>query len=347
MKFSPLAIAAVTAMSSNFVVLATTPKSQKSAKKVGNSFYGVAVPVDADDAEDTAFLSAESCNFPTGTCWYQGGCDGSNFAVVFDCQGEYCTYMERRMMRSSSTANNGTAAVGFRDDVLSCTSAGTFVFPAMAETTNDENGSSSCRLGYQHGISLDEGTCNQEYKIRIDVGGDDGNPNLMIQFSKDGGKTYYNEEEPRMAEPLGDMMLFRDERTDLQRRLEWSDLYDQAWTTISDSINTAMQTNSFPALEFAYFAEKVLDLGYSNWHHMKYELLCGKSDDSEFLRVVTAIGCACKISYDDILPIDFLDDLLDNLTGRPTTACLQTFYKHPPPEGIECVSWIMDGCLKL
>ena len=95
----------------------------------------------------------------------------------------------------------------------------------MAETTNEENGSSSCRLGYQHGISLDEGKCSQEYKNRMDVGGDNGNPNLMIHFSKDGGKTYYTEEETRMAEPLGDMMTFRDKGTGLQRRLDWADTY--------------------------------------------------------------------------------------------------------------------------
>ena len=185
MKFSPLAIAALT------IVSATASKSQKSAKKVGTSSSGVPVPFNVA-ADDTAVLSAESCKFPTGTFMYRG-CGGSNYAVVLECQGEYCTYMERRLVRSS-TANNGTASVGFPDDeVVSCTLAGTFVFPAMAETTNDENGSSSCRLGYQHGISLDEGTCNQEYKIRIDVGGGDGNPNLMIQFSKDGGKTYYTE----------------------------------------------------------------------------------------------------------------------------------------------------------
>ena len=208
MKFSPLAIAAALTL-----VSATTLKSQKSTKKVGTSSSGVAVPFNVA-ADDTAVLSAESCKFPTGTFMYRG-CGGSNYAVVLECQGEYCTYMERRLVRSTANNNGTVVSVGFLpDDALSCTLAGTFVFPAMADTTPnevEENRSPSCRVGYPTGISLDEGTCNskQEYKIGIEVGGDDGNPILLIRFSDDGGKTYYNDDEPRMAERmiLGDTVV--------------------------------------------------------------------------------------------------------------------------------------------
>ena len=139
-------------------------------------------------------------------------------------------------------------------------------------------------------------------------------------------------------------MTFRDKGTGLQRRLDWADSYMPAWNSISDTINKAMQNNSIPALKFAYFAEKVLALDEGKMNYMKNRFLC--MNDSEFLRMVTAIGCDCFISYDAILPIEFLDDVLENLLGRPTPA-LHTFLQNPPPEGIECVSWIKEGCNKL
>ena len=46
MKFSPIAIAALT------IVSATAPKSRKSAKKVGNNSHGVSVPFFDDDDDD-------------------------------------------------------------------------------------------------------------------------------------------------------------------------------------------------------------------------------------------------------------------------------------------------------
>ena len=345
MKFSPLAIAALT------IVSATASKSQKSAKKVGTSSSGVPVPFNVA-ADDTAVLSAESCKFPTGTFMYRG-CGGSNYAVVLECQGEYCTYMERRMMRSSSTANNGTAAVGFRDDVLSCTSVGTFVFPAMADTTNEENGLSSCRVGYRTGISLDEGTCNsnQEYKIKIEVGGDAENPTLLIHFSKDGGNTYYTDEEPRMAEPVGDLLMLGDDRHYIpgrgrQRRLGWADRYNQMWTTISEAVNEAIDENIISTTEFENFVSKVSALDAEQTNKMKASLQCQDRSDLDFFRVITAMGCDCFFTYQSIVPLKTLDLVLQGLTGQPTTV-FNEFYQNPKPIATKCVSWIKNGCTQL
>jgi len=305
------------------------------------------------DDDDNALLSAESCNFPTGMFFYSGGCGGADFAVVFDCQGDYCTYVERRMVRSS--ANDGTASLGFRDDVISCTTAGTFLFPAMADTKNEEeeNGSSSssCRLGYRKGISLDEGTCDQEYKIRIDVGGDDENQNLMIRFSKDGGKTYYNEDEPRMAEPvLGLMMPYDGTGTGLRRRLGFmsglADLYNQGWKSVSDNVNKVIQENIISATEFDSFINKVLALDEGRTNKMKGALQCQDRSNSDFLRVITSIGCSCLVTYLSIVPVKFLEIVLQGLTGQPTTV-FNDFYKNPPPTATDCVLWIKEGCTKL
>ena len=332
MKFSPLAIAAALTL-----VSATTLKSQKSTKKVGTSSSGVAVPFNVA-ADDTAVLSAESCKFPTGTFMYRG-CGGSNYAVVLECQGEYCTYMERRLVRS--TANNGTASVGFPDDeVVSCTLAGTFVFPAMADTTNEENGSSSCRVGYRTGISLDEGTCNsnQEYKIKIEVGGDAENPTLLIHFSKDGGNMYYTDDEPRMAEPLGNF--------DLQRRLGWTDHYNQMWTTVSETVNNYIDENIISTAEFDSFVSKVSALDAEQTNKMKASLQCQDRSDADFVRVIAAMGCDCFFTYQSIVPVKFLELVLQALTGQPTTV-FNEFYQNPLPLATKCVSWIKNGCTQL
>ena len=267
-------------------------------------------PVDDNDV-----MSVESCNFPTGTFMYSNGCDGNSFAVIFDCEGQYCTYAERMLV--VTTNNDEETSLGFRDDLYSCMLAGTFRFPAMA----DRNEDGSCRLGYSNGIALDEGACGQQYNIKIDVV---GNEELMIRFSNDGGKTYYNEDEPRQAKPF---LLAGGRRLDLI-----SDL-TSGWNFFLDTIDTVVE-NIIDTVA-ASFVNLVLNFAKETYTIAEKALNCQNRPNSDFAEVIISISgnCACAAST-------LASDLVDLLLGD--TSVFATLMMNEASK--DCISWLSSGC---
>eukprot|EP00588_Corethron_pennatum_P005729 CAMPEP_0194298328 /NCGR_PEP_ID=MMETSP0169-20130528/60104_1 /TAXON_ID=218684 /ORGANISM="Corethron pennatum, Strain L29A3" /LENGTH=557 /DNA_ID=CAMNT_0039048303 /DNA_START=181 /DNA_END=1854 /DNA_ORIENTATION=+ len=124
-----------------------------------------------------------------GTYEYAGGCFGSFFRSTISCDGERCMYSEYQIKINACDENDELFVPNY------CSLGGEF---KILEELNQVE-SSSCKLELIPLIASD--TCNfgngvpTHLKAYFLEGGDA----MQLFFSRDDGKTFYNQRDPRMA----------------------------------------------------------------------------------------------------------------------------------------------------
>jgi len=124
-----------------------------------------------------------------GTYEYAGGCFGSFFRSTISCDGERCIYSEYQIKKNACDENDELFVPNY------CSLGGEF---KILEEMNEVE-SSSCKLELIPLIASD--MCNYENGVPTHLKASylEGGDAMQLFFSRDDGKTFYNQRDPRMA----------------------------------------------------------------------------------------------------------------------------------------------------